>query len=92
MRASSRAGRVSVYSFSANTLIWWSAIRTKITRARNLSVWQVPADQSQALAALAQRSMELHVTVQDGAIWVGDGTHSIEVAPQRLYGAEPASR
>jgi uncharacterized protein YaeQ len=87
LRAASRVGRVSVYSFSASTPIWWKGIETKLTRLRNVSVWQIPADQSQALAALAQRTLELQVTVQDGAIWVGDGTRSIEVAPRRLCGA-----
>ena len=86
LRATSRVGRVSVYSFSASTSTWWSGIATKLTRARNLTVWQIPAEQSAALSALAQRSMELQVTVQDGAIWVGDGTRSLEVAPVRLYG------
>jgi uncharacterized protein YaeQ len=90
LRATARVGRVSVYSFSSSTPIWWKGIESKLTRARNLTVWQVPPEQSAALAALAQRTMELQVTVQDGAIWVGDGTHSIEVAPQRLYGP-PAS-
>jgi len=84
MKASPRAERVVVYSFSHSTPIWWNGIATKITRARNLAVWQVPAEQSQALAALAQRTMQLQVTVQDGAVWVGDGTRSIEVTPQRL--------
>ena len=84
MRTTARAGRVSVYSFSTSTPVWWKGIETKLTRARNLAVWQIPAEQSRALAALAQRSMELQVTVQDGAIWVGDGTRSIEVAPVRL--------
>lgn len=86
MKASPRAARVAVYSFSASTPIWWSGIATKITRAANLTVWQVPAEQSQALANLAQRTMQLQVTVQDGTVWVGDGTHSVEIAPQRLYG------
>ena len=84
MKASPRAERVVVYSFSHSTPIWWGGIATKITRARNLAVWQVPAEQSQALAALAQRTMQLQVTVQDGTVWVGDGTRSIEVTPQRL--------
>ena len=86
LRATARVGRVSVYSFSASTPIWWKGIESKLTRARNLTVWQIPADQSQALAALAQRTMELQVTVQDGGIWVGDGEHSIEVVPVRLCG------
>ncbi|HEX3139581.1 MAG TPA: YaeQ family protein, partial [Rhizobacter sp.] len=67
-----------------STPIWWSGVATKITRARNIAVWQIPAEQSQALATLAQRTMQLQVTVQDGTVWVGDGSHSIEIAPQRL--------
>jgi uncharacterized protein YaeQ len=90
LRATSRVGRVSVYSFSSSTPTWWKGIESKLTRARNLTVWQIPSVQSEALAALAQRSMELQVTVQDGAIWVGDGTRSIEVAPQLLYGNSAA--
>ena len=83
-----RSGRVSVYSFSASTPIWWSGIETKITRARNLSVWQVPADQSQALASLAQRTMQLQLTVQDGAVWIGNGERSVDVVPLALYGGK----
>jgi uncharacterized protein YaeQ len=95
MRASSIAERVSVYSFSSSTPIWWEEIRTRITRARNLSVWQIPSEQSRTLAELAQRSMDLQVTVQDGTVWVGEGERSVEVTPIRLYGdpeLEKASR
>lgn len=88
LRASARAGRVSVYSFSASTPIWWRGIATKLTRAGNLTVWQIPSEQSRALAALAHRSMRLQVTVQDGTIWVGDGDRSVEVAPLRLCGGD----
>jgi uncharacterized protein YaeQ len=86
MKASPRAERVAVYSFTHSTPIWWSGIATKITRTSNVTVWQVPAEQSQALATLAQRTMQLQVTVQDGTVWVGDGAQSIEITPQRLYG------
>jgi uncharacterized protein YaeQ len=86
LRVSARVGRVSVYSFSSSTPIWWSGLAPKLTRLRNLTVWQIPAEQSAALATLAQRTMALDVTVQDGGIWVGDGQRSIEVTPQRLYG------
>lgn len=89
LKAASNSVRASVYSFSSSTPTWWSGVATKITRARNLSVWQVPAEQSQALAALAERSMILQVTVQDGLTWIGDGDRSIEVNPVRLYGTAP---
>jgi uncharacterized protein YaeQ len=84
LRASGRAEHVSVYSYSASTSIWWGGIANKISRARNVAVWQVPAAESQALAALAQRSMQLQVTVQDGGIWMGDGTRAVELRPARL--------
>ncbi len=86
LQASSRSGRVTVYSFGSSTAQWWSNIGTKIGRVRNLAVWQVPSQQSRALEALANRSMKLDVTVQDGTIWVGDGQRSLEVSLQRLAG------
>ncbi|ARN21843.1 YaeQ family protein [Piscinibacter gummiphilus] len=84
MKSSPKAERVSVYAFASSTPVWWSGVATKITRARNLTVWQVPAEQSQALAELAQRTMQLQVTVQDGTVWIGDGQRSVEVTPERL--------
>jgi uncharacterized protein YaeQ len=84
MKASGRADRVSVYSFSASTPIWWAGLATKITRASNIAVWQIDAAQSQALAAFAQRGMQLQLSVQDGSAWVGDGQRSVEIAPARL--------
>ncbi len=84
MKASGRADKVTVIGYSQSTPIWWSGIANKITRARNIAVWQVGAAQSQALAGLAQRSMQLQVSVQDGTAWIGDGQRSIEVSPLRL--------
>ena len=84
MKASGRAERVSVFSFSASTPIWWNGIKTKLTRARNLQAWAIDVGSSQALAALAQRTMQLQVTVQDGGVWIGDGAQTVELTPQRL--------
>ena len=47
-------------------------------------MWQVDSAQSQALAGLAQRTMQLQVTVQDGAVWVGDGASTVEITPTLL--------
>ena len=84
LKASGRAERVTVVSYSHSTPIWWSAIATRLTRARNIAVWQIAAPQAQALGALAQRSMQLQISVQDGSAWIGDGERSIEVSPVRL--------
>ncbi len=88
LRTSARVDRITAYSFTSSTGIWWKGLETRLTRLRNLTIWQIPADQSQALSALAQRAMQLQVTVQDAAIWVGDGTRSVEVSPKRLWGTQ----
>ncbi|NQW95283.1 MAG: YaeQ family protein [Polaromonas sp.] len=84
MKAAGRAERVTAYSFSSSTAVWWKGIETKLTRASNLVVWQIEAAQSQALAKLAERSMQLQVTVQDGTVWMSTTADSVEITPKRL--------
>jgi uncharacterized protein YaeQ len=83
-RACGRAERVSLYAFIASTPIWWAALQPKLARLSNLAVWQIPAPQSQALAGLAARAMDLQVTVQESQIWVGNADHSVEIHPIAL--------
>ena len=84
MRAAGRAERVSVYSFASSTPVWWKTMESKLTRAANLVVWQIDAAQSQALAKLANRTIQLQVTVQDGTVWMSTGDQSVEITPRRL--------
>lgn len=88
MRVVSRSERVSVYGFSSSTDVWWKNIANKLTRANNLTLWQIEAAQSQSLARLAQRSMQLNVSVQDGAIWMSTNADSVEITPIKLMGAD----
>jgi uncharacterized protein YaeQ len=83
-KACGRAERVAVMAYAPGAAIWWAGLQNKLTRLTNLDVWQVPAPQSQALAALAERSMVLQVTVQDGTVWVGNARESVEVVPVAL--------
>ena len=86
LRTSARVERLSVYAFHSNALSWWKDLETRVSRLRNLTVWQIPSQQSQGLADLVQRTMSLQVMVQDGSVWVGDDTRSIELALRRLRG------
>ena len=86
-KACGRADRVTLYAYGNSAPIWWAGIENKLKRLSNLDVWQIPPAQAQALAALAARSMQLQVTVQDGSIWVGNQTDSVEIAMKRLHGA-----
>jgi uncharacterized protein YaeQ len=86
MKASGRARRVTVWAFQNSTPIWWDNLTNKVSRANNLTVWQIPTEQSQALGALAQRSMQLQVSVQDGTVWINDGQTTVEITPVKLKG------
>jgi uncharacterized protein YaeQ len=86
MKACGRARKVSLFAFQSSTPVWWAGIENKLTRATNLTVWQVPTEQSQALAKLAQRSMQLQVSVQDGTAWVNNGDETVEITPVMLMG------
>ncbi len=86
-RACGRAERVTLYIYSSAASIWWAGMAGKLARLNNLQVWQIPAAQSQALATLAERSMQLQVTVQEGSVWVGNGrADSVEIQPGLLHG------
>lgn len=83
-RACGRADRVSVYCYSAAAPVWWGGVARALARQDKLAVWQLAATESQALAALCERSMQLQVNVQDGSVWVGNGRASAELHPVAL--------
>jgi uncharacterized protein YaeQ len=83
LKACNKGDEVLLYCFSHAAEIWWRGIESKLTRAQNLSVFRVPTVASQSLATLAQRSMQLQATVQEGTLMLGDGRHSIDIEPLR---------
>jgi len=84
-KACGRARQVTLYCYSSAAAIWYAGIANKITRLRNLTIWQIPAEQAQALAAMAQRAMQLQVSIQDGHAYFSDANTSVEVQPQALW-------
>ncbi len=86
-RACSRAEQVVVLCYSSSCEVWWKQIAGKLTRFAHLTVLQLPADTSQALAALAERGMRLQCMVQDSEIWLNTDTESVPVRLTRLQSA-----
>jgi len=82
-KACSKADSVCVYCFHHAAEVWWRGIETKLTRLQNLSVFRVPTAASLALAALAQRSMQLQATIQEGTLTMGDSSNTIDIEPLR---------
>ncbi|MFJ3055952.1 YaeQ family protein [Herbaspirillum sp. NPDC087042] len=84
LKACGRAGRVLVYSYSSVSNIWWNQTGSRVERAKNLKVVNIPAEASQALAALAQRTMQLQCTIQDGQIWLGANEDMVLIEPETI--------
>ena len=87
LKAAGRAEKVIVYSYSATRSIWFKGIANKIERAKNVSVINIPADISAQLEKMASRSMALQCTIQDGQVWLTDGTDTVLVEREALRGA-----
>jgi uncharacterized protein YaeQ len=72
-----------VYCYGGHTSkIWWDGIANKLTRARNLQVVSIPAEQSHELHQLVERSMVLHVNVQDGEVYVSSDQGQVTITPE----------
>jgi uncharacterized protein YaeQ len=79
LKACGRARQVVVYSYGSTSAIWWSQIGNRVERARNLAVYNIANSTSTALEAMAQRSMQLQCTVQDGQIWISNGEQPLQI-------------
>ena len=79
-KACGRAREVYVLAYGGRAVdLWWQGVREKLERQDRLAVSEVPIEASRALARLAQRSMLLHVTIQEGHIFVADAADSVPV-------------
>jgi uncharacterized protein YaeQ len=79
-KASGRAARVVVYAYGGRAVdLWWAKSCAALERLPNFSAYVVPYESSQALARLAQRTMQLQCTVQDGHLWFSSGSETVPI-------------
>ena len=79
LKAAGRSDKVMVYCYSSASHVWWKQLANKVDRAKNVSVVNIDAESSAQLEKMAQRSMQLQCTIQDGQIWLTDGTTTVEI-------------
>ena len=90
-KACGRAHEVHVLAYGGRAVdLWWQGARGKLEPQDRLAVTEVPIEASRALAQLANRSMRLQFTIEDGHVFVADGATSVPVELQILkaMGAE----
>jgi len=84
VRASGRADRLTVYAYGNSAELWWQANAGRLGRAKNLTVWRVPAAASESVARLAERAMQLQCTVQEGQVWFSGAATTVPMELTRL--------
>ena len=83
IKACGKSDQVVLYSFNHAAEVWWRGMESKLSRPQNLRVYRVPTLASQALIPLAQRSMQLQATVQEGVLTLGDASRTVDIEPVR---------
>jgi uncharacterized protein YaeQ len=83
IKACGKSDSVMLYCFGTAADVWWRSMESKLARPKNLQVYRLPAASTQELAALAQRSMDLQATVQEGVLSLGDAAIRVEIEPLR---------
>ncbi len=86
-KACGRARQVLLYTYGRGAAKWWQDNHDAMARPDNLTVIDLPAESTQALAQIAERTMQLQCTVQDGTAWITNGDKTVEIAPVVLNAA-----
>lgn len=91
-KASGRAREVKVYTYGGRgALLWWSQNRAALEKIRNLQVVDIPEQACEALTRLAERSMRLSATIQEGEVYLAGGDDTVHLTPRELLGLSTTS-
>ncbi|RJG51482.1 YaeQ family protein [Motilimonas pumila] len=84
-KACSKSQQVILYTYGGGTAeVWWSQQGAKLQNMAKLSVYQLPHEQTQALAELLQKNMALQVSIQDGEVMVSSELGAVDISPLAL--------
>ena len=86
-KASGRSGRVVVFSYGDRVAeVWWEQNRAALQKLPNLTVFRFSEESTQALAALASRTMSLQCMIQDNEMLITGEGGMVRVEPLLVCG------
>ena len=89
-KACGRSNQVIVYTYGGKIAdMWYEQNRAQLERLKNLTVVNLPAESTNIISKLAQRTMQFQFSIQDGQIWISDGEESVEL--KRILLKSPVS-
>ena len=85
IKACNKSEKAFVYAYQHSAAVWFKGIENKLSRLKNLEIFQIDDEISQRLAKMAQRSMQFQATIQEGQIMMSDGDHSVDISPIKWF-------
>jgi uncharacterized protein YaeQ len=88
-KACGRAKQVIVYCYGGNAAnIWFEQNAKQLLRSKNLTIIQLSQQSTQAIAQLAERTMQLQCNIQDGQVWLMNNQNSVMIDQTILKSAQ----
>ncbi|WP_105200379.1 MULTISPECIES: YaeQ family protein [unclassified Pseudoalteromonas] len=79
-KACTRAQEVVLYAYGENNQeIWWQKNQQKLSQFKNLRVISLNYEQTQQLAAMASRSVDLTISIEDAEVWVSNQEQTLQI-------------
>ncbi len=89
LKACGLSEQVVVYCYSdQGSKLWWDSCSNELQRAKNLTVISLPGQVLEALAEQTERSMVIHVNIEDNELFVCTEHSQLSLAP--VVWREPA--
>lgn len=74
----SKARKVSIYTYHENqALLWFESLEHKLQRFDHLNIIHFAILDHQSLETLAEKGMNLDITIEDNEIWISNETQRI---------------
>ncbi|KEF30181.1 YaeQ protein [Marinobacter nitratireducens] len=84
-KACNRSQHVILYTYGGRAVpVWWEKHHNKLERFSNLTIVDLAAEETDTLAGLAERSMDIQISVQDGDVTLSTDQNLVTVSPKQL--------
>lgn len=84
-KAAGRAREVKVYTYGGRgAALWWEQNRAALERLANLTVVDMPEEAIAAIGAMAERTMRLDCTIQEGQLYFSGDAGTFHFEPRIL--------
>jgi uncharacterized protein YaeQ len=83
LRSCGLAEQVVVYCYNGHaSKIWWDSVSKKLERAKNLKIICLPIENIRSLSTQVERSMTMHVNIQENELFLTIGDKLITLSPE----------